>query len=248
MKTFDCFTYFNEEKILKVRLNEMYDAVDKFIIVEGSKTFTGKHKPYYFDHILDWIKPFKDKIEIYRIDFPADDMTTWEREFFQRNQIFPALKKFGAQRGDRIIISDADEIIRSSFLKKNTPIKEPVRLDVVQYFWNYNWQVPHHCNQGARPILCMFEHLDIHSPQELRSISLEVIENCGWHFSFFAEEEKIKNKIESFAHSEYNLDEYKSYDKILNRIMTGVDPFDRFPLKSSLIDSSYPECVFLDKC
>ena len=36
MKIFDCFMYFNEDLILEIRLNELYNRVDKFVIVESN--------------------------------------------------------------------------------------------------------------------------------------------------------------------------------------------------------------------
>ena len=41
MKIFDCFMYFNEELMIEVRLNELNQYVDKFIIVESSYTHSG---------------------------------------------------------------------------------------------------------------------------------------------------------------------------------------------------------------
>ena len=66
----------------------------------------------------------------------------------------------------------------------------------------------------------------------------------GWHFSFFTDIENIKNKIESFAHTEYNLEEYKDDQEILRRISEGIDPFDRFPLKYYEVDETYPDWVY----
>ena len=36
MKIYDCITYFDEDLILELRLNILYDYVDKFIISEGT--------------------------------------------------------------------------------------------------------------------------------------------------------------------------------------------------------------------
>ena len=144
MKIFDCFTYFNEEQMLKIRLHELYSCVDSFVIVEASKTFTGNSKPFYLEDIGEWINPFLDKIIKIKVDFPKDEMTSWEREYFQRNAIMDGLSF--AKKNDIILISDVDEIIKSSVIQKLKNIKKPVALDNRQYFWNFNWQVPDHCN------------------------------------------------------------------------------------------------------
>jgi len=38
---YDCFTFYNELEILKIRLHELSGVVDKFVIVESNKTFQG---------------------------------------------------------------------------------------------------------------------------------------------------------------------------------------------------------------
>ena len=37
----DCFTFFNELKLLEFRLAENFDFIDYFILVESTKTFSG---------------------------------------------------------------------------------------------------------------------------------------------------------------------------------------------------------------
>jgi beta-1,4-mannosyl-glycoprotein beta-1,4-N-acetylglucosaminyltransferase len=247
MKIFDCFTYYNEKEILKLRLEELSDYVDHFIIVEASETFTGKSKPYYFDEDPDIFSKWYDKIFLYRIDFKDNNLSSWDREYIQRNSISDALKNIHIDDEDLIIISDVDEIWNYKTVENLRIDNEPVRLDVKQYFWNYHWQVPDHCNQGARPVVCKKNHLESTTPQELRSMALPTIPNGGWHFSFLGEEDNIKNKIESFAHTEYDKDEFKSDELIMNRIKYGIDPFDRFPLKYQEIDDTYPSSLFKNK-
>lgn len=243
MKIYDSFTYFNEEEIVKLRFEELMFEVDFFVVVEATSTFTGVPKPLYFDNLeLDpWLKK---KIIRVKVDFPTEDMSPWEREWYQRNSIVNGLSK--ASPNSLIVISDADEIPNPSTLldlRFDDPDFDAVQLEVTQYFWNYNWQVPQHCNQGARPVVVYKHILDTTTPQELRSQHLERIPNGGWHFSFFGAEDKVKQKIESFAHTEYDLNEFKNDEKILERIQNGIDPFDRFPLKYKEVDSSYPRSL-----
>ena len=48
MKIFDCFIFNNEVELLELRLNILNDVVDKFVIVEGNSTFSGKKKESSF--------------------------------------------------------------------------------------------------------------------------------------------------------------------------------------------------------
>jgi len=45
----DIFPFFNEFEILKIRLEELYNFVDKFVIVENNYSFRGNKKEYNFE-------------------------------------------------------------------------------------------------------------------------------------------------------------------------------------------------------
>ncbi len=122
---YDCFTFFNELDLLEIRLNILNDYVDKFVLVEATKTHQGKDKPLFFEQNKNRYKKFLDKI----IHIVVDDMpeyngnNSWELERFQRNAIQRGLKT--ANQNDIIIISDIDEIpdlskIDFSHLNRNT--------------------------------------------------------------------------------------------------------------------------------
>lgn len=245
MKIYDCFTYFNEEEILKIRLNELNNYVDFFVIIEGNKTFIGEDKPFYLDNIGSWLKSFEHKIIKHKVHFPDNLDSPWDREWFQRNSIKDLISLF--EDNDIIIISDVDEIVRPSVVRRLFKYTLPVLLDNYQYFWNFHWRAPDHCNNGGRPVAMSRNNLYDYLPNDLRckksGIQLQVIPEAGWHFSYFLNKDDIVKKIESFSHTEYNKQEFKLEKNILNRIENGVDPFDRFPLKHYEIDETYPEYI-----
>lgn len=136
-KIYDCFTFFNELEILMIRLEELYDVVDHFVIVEGSLTFTGKPKSHYFAENRHLFSRFEDKI-IYILveDFPSPTndlrLDAWRREHHQRNQIIRGLSHCAPR--DIIIISDVDEIPRHDVIANLPRIgKNIFNLDM-QYF------------------------------------------------------------------------------------------------------------------
>lgn len=237
MAVIDCFTYFNEEEVLKLRLEELDPYVKYFVVVEASQTFTGEDKPYYFDELPSWINQWKDRIVKVRFSFPRKDMTTWEREAYQRNQILVGLNQV-AKADDRVVMSDADEIPRPLSIYGDIT----AQLDVSQFFWSLNWQVPHHCNQGARPVVATMR--DITTPHAMRVQEMFRINNAGWHFSFLGNDHSdFVYKIESFSHTEYNINSVKHVDIMGSRQRYGIDPFGRFPLKYRVIDGTYPYWV-----
>jgi beta-1,4-mannosyl-glycoprotein beta-1,4-N-acetylglucosaminyltransferase len=110
MKVFDCFTFYNELDLLELRLNELNDVVDYFVIVESTRTQTGYIKELYFDKYKDRFSKFHSKIiHIIVNGLPNTKyINAWILENFQRNQIIRGLTF--ANNEDVILISDVDEI------------------------------------------------------------------------------------------------------------------------------------------
>ena len=103
---YDCFSYWDEDLLLDLRLNILNDYVDFFVIVEGNKTWQNNFKKFRFD--LDKFKKFKEKIIYIQVKDMPDGTNPWVRENFQRNCIGRGLKE--AKNDDLVIISDLDEI------------------------------------------------------------------------------------------------------------------------------------------
>ena len=106
--------YFDEDLILDIRLNVLYDSVDKFIIAEATRDHAGKEKKLNFD--LNNFSKFKKKIEYLIIDDLPIKVTSkkndWHenhlRDQFQRNSLSKGYKNY--DDNDLIMISDIDEI------------------------------------------------------------------------------------------------------------------------------------------
>jgi len=72
MKVFDLFTFAGEYDLLEIRFNILKDYVDKFIVVEFDKTFSGKNKqplfPQRFKNLdnVSWYVYTENHYEQYR--------------------------------------------------------------------------------------------------------------------------------------------------------------------------------------
>ena len=86
MKIYDCFSYWDEDLLLKIRFNILNDYVDFFVVVEGNKTWQDNPKKLKFN--IDNFKEFEKKI----IYIPVEDMPKGDnpylRENFQRNFLY----------------------------------------------------------------------------------------------------------------------------------------------------------------
>jgi hypothetical protein len=108
---YDCFPFFNELELLELRMNELDGLVDKFVLVEATKTFQGSPKPLHFAENRERFSAFEDKIiHVVVDDMPEGDgpRDHWVRDRFQRNAIGRGLVNCKPQ--DIIMVSDLDEI------------------------------------------------------------------------------------------------------------------------------------------
>lgn len=105
----DCFPFYNELDVLEIRLNVLNDVVDKFVLVEASKTQSKIDKPFYFEENKQRYSKFLDKIVHVKVeDYPEED--GWAMENFQRNCIKRGIDTLNLKDDDIIVISDVDEI------------------------------------------------------------------------------------------------------------------------------------------
>ncbi|MDD2970512.1 MAG: glycosyl transferase GT17 family protein [Lachnospiraceae bacterium] len=104
---YDCFQFFNELDILKLRMQVMAPVVDKFVISEATETFAGSKKPLYYEEHKAEFAEFADKI-IHVVVTDTPEGYTHDRDTFQKNAVGRGLKD--CTDDDIIIFSDLDEI------------------------------------------------------------------------------------------------------------------------------------------
>ncbi len=108
---YDCFLFFNEIQLLRLRLAELSPVVERFVLVEATRSFTGHPKPLHFENNRHLFEEHLEKIcHIVVDDLPAKYESAWDMEAHQRNAILRGLTE--ANPDDIIAISDVDEIPR----------------------------------------------------------------------------------------------------------------------------------------
>jgi len=238
---YDCFTFFNENELLELRLMTLYDTVDRFVIVEAGQTFTGKPKPFNF------IMPerYADKIRYIKlISLPFKN--AWDNEFFQRNSITKGL--YDAKPDDVIIISDVDEIPNPEAIRKGLA-HDTFILEQRLFYYYINceqaqlWPGP----VGVRKQL-------LRSPQavrESRGSGINVIPNGGWHYSFLGGVKSIQEKLNAFAETQVNTPDVNNPENIIRCLNSGEDIFhrsDKWAQKTFVTDNNHPQLrEWLDK-
>ena len=65
-------------------------------------------------------------------------------------------------------------------------------------------------------------------PQKCRELNnCDLIQNGGWHLSYFGDINFIKNKLQNFSHIEYNTQQFRDNDHIKKCILDCKDLFNR---------------------
>jgi beta-1,4-mannosyl-glycoprotein beta-1,4-N-acetylglucosaminyltransferase len=114
MKIYDCFSYWDEDFLLDLRLKILNEYVDYFVIVEGNKTWQNNKKKLRFNNNL--FREFEKKIIYIPVTDLPDGDDPYLRENYQRNCISRGIEK--AEDNDLILISDLDEIPNLERLKE----------------------------------------------------------------------------------------------------------------------------------
>jgi len=182
MKIFDCFMYFDEEKVLELRLNILDKYVDYFVIVESSFTHKGDKRNLKFNP--QKFKQFKDKIiyiifdeepleiEKNQINAKMDEArksfkyieNAILRENGQRNYISKGLDL--AKDDDMILISDVDEIPNLENLDMSKIHEKVILFKQDMFYYRFNLKLPNLDWTGTKGCRKKF----LKSPQWLRNV------------------------------------------------------------------------------
>ncbi len=86
---YDFFIFNNELDMLEIRLYELYDYVDLFLIGESNLTLSGKPKPFYLKD--NWSRFSRYHKKIRRVEVPLSNLinttkSSWDNEHQMRDE------------------------------------------------------------------------------------------------------------------------------------------------------------------
>ena len=264
---YDCFQFFNELDILKIRLHVLSPVVDRFVISEATETFSGLEKPLYYEENKAMFAEFEDKI----IHVVVDDTPqggTHERDTFQKNAVTRGLA--GCTDDDIVIFSDLDEIPNPDKIRE---ILQNFQEDKIYHFAQRLFYCYLNMEEVSGSLLSYageFEgvarkkwigtkmlsykllraqHLllgELRFP-ERKEIGIRV-EDGGWHFGYMGGHgekdirKRVQEKVVSAAHQEYNSKHVLS--NVTDQIKDGKDIFGRnAQFVRCEIDESFPAYI-----
>tara|TARA_B100001057_G_scaffold226881_1_gene227229 strand:- start:457 stop:1296 length:840 start_codon:yes stop_codon:yes gene_type:complete len=228
MKVIDCFLFFNEIELLKLRLKELSDVVDHFVLVEAKRSFSNRKKQLFFEDGKDEFSQYSSKItHLITPDPPGNWIwrskrrSAWKRQEFQRNYLSNGIRKLKPEKQDLILLSDVDEIFDSNTLSELKENSFSGIANFEQDLYYYDHTCRHH-EKWTLPLVSSFDTLGprINSLHRLRierstMKEIQIIKKGGWHFSYFGGVDAILNKLRNLsAHTEINTPEISNPNSI----------------------------------
>ena len=205
-KVFDLFPFNNELLMLRIKLEEMADWVDHFVLVESRHTFSGRPKPLVFDQAKEQFAAFAAKIvHVVVDDAPECVDAAWAREFYQRDSAIRGLQGL-CDPDDLVLVTDVDEIVDRRVLGELTGDFASLKSHFFRYFLNNRMALEQHEQRGLTSIW-KARYLDACGPSYLRALlphySAQRIFDAGWHFQSIDTEIGIAAKLRSYSHQEH---------------------------------------------
>ncbi len=204
--------YFNKylDKIIHIKHDYPFNILDM-----GKKDGSDKYSLQY--------NKISERYNIEENEGQLKKYPTFCRDYLQKEFL-----KFGlldCDDDDIIMISDLDEIPDPKVvhnIKNNNLINHCIMQDCFYYHINTlahtNWYGNYMVRYADTKEVSL-THL------KNKRIDFKKIEKGGWHLSFMGGADRVRMKIESYAHQEFNHPFYK--DQIESKIKMGIDVYNR---------------------
>ncbi|MBI1778530.1 MAG: hypothetical protein HYR63_24590 [Proteobacteria bacterium] len=204
-RLYDYFTFFNEFELLDIRLAELADHVDGFVLVEAGWTNRGDPKPLFFEENKHRYEAYADKIR--HIVLTEKRSAIAAQQFVhQKNYGLDALAS--CADWDLVVVADVDEIPRPAALQRYREQYagrwDVARLSMELYQYFLNARTFRRWN-GAAILPCGLARLV--TPMGAQIIAGQpnlglTVADAGWHFTWMGGVERVLTKLKSFGHKE----------------------------------------------
>lgn len=267
----DCIPFFNELDILKLRLHILDPLADRFVIEEATHTFSGLPKDLCFEKNREMFEEFLPKITYLVVDNSPEEISTHERDKFQKNALAKALTD--ASDEDVLILSDVDEIPNPAVLQELVKRFDP---DKIYHLAQRNFYCYLNMEEVSGNLLSITGEfpgverrmwlgtkvfakknipesgiIDLReiSPEDPRSVR---VADGGWHFGYMGSchetdvSRRVGTKVVAAAHQEYNTEDVLA--EVKDRLILGEDIFGRNAVfQWAVVDESYPQYLLEHK-
>ncbi|ORY29258.1 glycosyl transferase [Rhizoclosmatium globosum] len=221
-----------------VNQTKLMNVVDYFVVVESSKTFTGLPKELVFEKNKARFDFVKDKIRHVPLELdqykPTDDPFKTESEMRGRTTMY-LREKAGLGPGDRVIMSDVDEIPSESAIRLikacGAGVPEKLHLRMRNFLYSFDFQQD--ANHWRAKIVTTppaSVGLDKFFYKHSKESDI-ILSDAGWHCSFcFPRISDFIFKMKAYSHADrVSSAHLLDPNRIQRVICEGTDIFDMLP-------------------
>lgn len=190
----DCFRFLNEFDLLDIRLNMLKDYVDKFVLCESDKTFSGDDKPLFFNERKDRYKEYNIEHLVYRgKSLEEIKKISKEKKILRRagNRIGQSNCLMNSFSEDDIVLfGDVDEIPDL----ENIKIEPGLLFNMKCYYYYMNVK-----RMECWPGTIVLRGKDIKDGLfwERKNRKKKYVDvKGGWHFSYLGDKKQIEYKLQ----------------------------------------------------
>ncbi len=202
------FPFCDELTLLNLRLHEMADWVDHFVLIEARETFVGAPKPLHYQENQGDFAAFGAKIVPLAIDaFPPHINSHWARDFHQRDRAVEALADLCGD-DDLVFITDVDEIVDHAAVEGFDGDCARLDMKLFRFFLNYRPMDWNPSRIGRTGAIFKARHLVNNGLSYARFVLSRRhkdqcrIPDAGWHFTSLGQAETIARKYNNYAHQD----------------------------------------------
>lgn len=256
-KVYDVFIFATELDLLEIRLNELDEVVDEFILIEAPFTFTGLAKPMHYRDNRDSpaLRRFRSRIIAVAVPPPRSPLRT-ERDWFHyemehRLAAGDALRPRMAL-GDVFITSDIDEIPRPEVVRmlrdcawgaappaaaregweQGRPTLQDgavgPRLQLQLRQYRFSFEFPF--GFYPRAAANLYYGQDVLYLGHHHSAATHALGDAGWHCTFcFRSLAEYQFKLRAYAHEDRSAPRHRTAEAIQRRICAGEDLGEMLP-------------------
>ena len=265
-RVIDAFLFNTEDDLLELRIRELQDVVDIFLIGEPDHTFTGIQKrhmrlPQLLAGRLAFAahKIIGDRLSLQTtgedlltgVNLNSDETSNFAREASARSQMTGLLHsaRVGLQEDDLVVMSDLDEIPSAealSLLRDCWGYGDAIHLQLRNYLYSFEFPVP----DGAgmlRPKVLRYTATP-EGPSMLythfQRSSDFALAGAGWHCSWcFRNISEFQHKMQAYSHVDRTTSYNLRADIIQDRICNGESVEGMYPEAYSfraLVAAAFP--------
>ncbi|KAJ1569021.1 hypothetical protein HK096_004487, partial [Nowakowskiella sp. JEL0078] len=234
-RVFDVFLFSQELDLLEVRLHELSDVVDVFVLIEADCTFMGQHKQLVFDLNRNdsRFNGFGDRIHHAALrGFCGEDKREWAAENAIRSRAIEEARKAGALDGDLFMFSDADEIPRGDSVRllKSCDFGSRINLALDSFRYSFDFRVwPDFVFRSTVSVIGRVPDYEISA--RFRVLTDVILADAGWHCSWcFRNIADFSMKMEGYSHSDRLHSPHLLLPEVIQeKLCSGQDIFEYSP-------------------